>query len=95
MAEGNRHLGYKAALNAIEEKSPGSKASFYLNFVERMAPLLARTEHADRDALGSCERCGAPTPSGVCAFCVLQERSSIHEAVPVEFLTRRRGRGAR
>ncbi len=29
MAAGNRHLGYKDALNAIEERSPGSKAAFY------------------------------------------------------------------
>ena len=27
MAAGNKHLGYKEALNAIEETSPGSKAS--------------------------------------------------------------------
>src|SRR5512139_1072108 len=40
MALGNRHLGYKEALNAVEESSPGTKAAFYLNFVERMAPLL-------------------------------------------------------
>ncbi len=41
MAEGNRHLAYKAALNAVERDSPGTKAAFYLNFVERMVPLLA------------------------------------------------------
>ena len=41
MAAGNKHLGYKDALNAIERESPGTKAAFYLNFVERMAPLLA------------------------------------------------------
>ena len=40
MAVGNKHLAYKAALNAIERESPGAKAAFYLNFVERMAPLL-------------------------------------------------------
>ena len=41
MAAGNRHLGYKAALNDLERASPGTKAAFYLGFVERMAPLLA------------------------------------------------------
>ena len=41
MAAGNKHLGYKAALNSIEERSPGTKAAFYLGFLERMAPLLA------------------------------------------------------
>src|SRR5574341_1925295 len=29
LAEGNKHLGYKAALNAIELESPGSKHDFY------------------------------------------------------------------
>ena len=33
-----------AGLNAIEADSPGAKASFYLNFIERMAPLLAVEE---------------------------------------------------
>ena len=46
MAAGNKHLAYKAALNAIERESPGSKAAFYLNFVERMAPLLAGATQA-------------------------------------------------
>ena len=41
MAAGNRHLGYKAALNALEAQSPGTKAAFYLGFLEQMAPLLA------------------------------------------------------
>ncbi|MFM7126477.1 MAG: tRNA 2-thiocytidine biosynthesis TtcA family protein, partial [Actinomycetota bacterium] len=38
LAAGNRHLGYKDSLNALEERAPGSKASFYLGFLERMAP---------------------------------------------------------
>ena len=32
---------YKDSLNAIEVRSPGAKASFYLGFLDRMAPLLA------------------------------------------------------
>ncbi len=35
MAAGNRHLGYKEALNAIEERSPGAKASFLFGFFDR------------------------------------------------------------
>lgn len=95
MAVGNRHLGYKAALNAIEDKSPGSKASFYLNFIERMAPLLVGHSGGGEDELGSCQRCGSPTPNDVCSFCLLVEKSAQHEPVPVEFLTkpgRRRSR---
>ena len=41
MAAGNRHLGYKEALNAIESTSPGSKAAFYFGFLDRVAPLVA------------------------------------------------------
>ncbi|CAB4739064.1 MAG: tRNA(Ile)-lysidine synthetase [Actinobacteria bacterium] len=95
MAVGNRHLGYKNTLNAIEEQSPGSKASFYLNFIERMAPLLSDHTGASHDELGECSRCGSPTPNEVCSFCLLVEKSSQHEAVPVEFMTksgRKRGR---
>lgn len=93
MAAGNRHLAYKAALNAIEEQSPGTKASFYLNFIERMAPLLAG-ERAEGDDLHSCQRCGAPTTGDICAFCRVVEKSAAHEPVSVEVLLGRKGRVA-
>jgi tRNA-5-methyluridine54 2-sulfurtransferase len=90
MAAGNRHLGYKATLNAIEAQSPGSKAAFYLNFLERMAPLLAGHAVPEGASLGACARCGAPTTGEVCAFCRLVETASAHEPVPVEMVTRGR-----
>ena len=93
MAAGNRHLAYKAALNAIEEQSPGTKASFYLNFIERMAPLLAG-ERAEGDDLHPCQRCGAPTTGEICAFCRVVDKSSAHEPVSVEVLLGRKGRVA-
>src|SRR5205085_7300439 len=37
-AVGNKHLGYKDALNTIEDQSPGSKAAFYFGFLDRAAP---------------------------------------------------------
>ena len=74
MAEGNRHLGYKEALNAIEARSPGTKAHFYSKFVDSIA---SRFHEADsKDALGACRECGAPTPGEVCAFCRLVERAT-------------------
>ncbi len=96
MAAGNRHLGYKETLNAIEERSPGSKAAFYLNFVEKMGPLLRRDVDGDEPAatLAPCARCGSPTPGEICAFCRLVETASAHEPVPVE-LVGRRGRAGR
>jgi uncharacterized protein (TIGR00269 family) len=92
MAEGNKHLGYKAALNAIENESPGTKASFYLNFIERMAPLLADARQASEDTVGACSQCGAPTSGEVCAFCRLVDTASAHAPVPVELVSMRRGR---
>lgn len=92
MAAGNRHLAYKAALNSIEEQSPGTKASFYLNFIERMAPLLAG-ERAEPGELGTCRHCGAPASGEVCAFCRIVDKAAAHTPVPVEVLLGRRGRG--
>ncbi len=88
MAAGNRHLGYKATLNDLEARSPGSKASFYLSFIERMAPLLAEHKRADVAALVSCSRCGSPTTGEVCAFCRLVEVAGAHDPVPVELVSR-------
>ena len=53
MAVGNRHLAYKAVLNTIEAASPGSKAAFYLNFVDNMAPLLVGRSPTARELSGA------------------------------------------
>ena len=91
MAAGNRHLGYKEALNRIEEASPGSKHDFYLGFVERAsARFRDRSEGEDGVDLRPCTRCGAPSPGDVCAFCRLEERASASEPVPLRS-PRRRG----
>ncbi|HEY4610830.1 MAG TPA: ATP-binding protein [Ilumatobacteraceae bacterium] len=93
MAAGNKHLAYKAALNAIEEASPGSKANFYLNFIDNMAPVLAGRGLADGVAIDACSNCGAPTTGSLCAFCHLVETAAAHERVPVEMVvTKRRAR---
>ncbi len=92
IAAGNRHLGYKEALNAIEARSPGSKASFYLGFLERMTPLLAGRTAAAGGGLHACAQCGSPTSGEVCAFCRLVATSAAHDPVPVELVL---GRGRR
>ncbi|OWY62528.1 tRNA(Ile)-lysidine synthetase [cyanobacterium TDX16] len=81
MAAGNRHLGYKEALNAIEAQSPGSKHELYFGFLARAVDRF-RVE-ADSVELVGCERCGAPTTGEVCAFCRLVERAGGHLPVPV------------
>ena len=75
MAAGNKHLGYKNALNEIEAGSPGAKHSFYFGFLDRAAEFFAAEASIDREGLGACASCGAPTTSETCAFCRLVERA--------------------
>ncbi len=76
MAAGNKHLGYKEALNRIEEQSPGSKAAFYFGFLERVSPLFTPQAAADQEELRPCRECGSPTNAEVCAFCKLVHRAT-------------------
>jgi len=71
MAVGNKHLGYKEALNDIEAQSPGSKAAFYFGFLDRASALFTPQAVAERVDLKPCATCGAPTTGDVCAFCNL------------------------
>jgi uncharacterized protein (TIGR00269 family) len=81
MAAGNKHLGYKEALNAIETQSPGSKHDFYFGFLKRASERFLPEAEAEQDDLVACTRCGAPTTGEVCAFCKLVNRASGHEPV--------------
>jgi tRNA-5-methyluridine54 2-sulfurtransferase len=81
MAAGNRHLGYKEALNAIEATSPGTKHDFYFGFLARASDRFTPEAEEVQEQLRACERCGAPTTGEVCAFCRLVARAT---AVPVE-----------
>jgi uncharacterized protein (TIGR00269 family) len=76
MVAGNRHLGLKETLNAIEDRSPGTKAAFLFGFLERGHERFAADADGEREQLGSCITCGAPTPGDVCAFCRLRERAT-------------------
>ncbi len=76
MAEGNRHLGYKEALNAIEERSPGAKAAFYFEFLDKASHLFTPQAEAEQADLGRCSSCGAATPGELCAFCKLRARAA-------------------
>jgi uncharacterized protein (TIGR00269 family) len=76
MAAGNRHLGYKDVLNALEERSPGTKAAFLNGFLDRAHGRFDDVEiQQERAELRPCTRCGSPTPGELCAFCRLQERA--------------------
>jgi tRNA-5-methyluridine54 2-sulfurtransferase len=66
LVAGNTQLRYKDAMNAIEASSPGTKAQFFMGFLERGKPLFGA---ADDASLAACERCGQPTTARFCAFC--------------------------
>jgi uncharacterized protein (TIGR00269 family) len=66
LVAGNTQLRYKDAMNAIEASSPGTKAQFFMGFLERGKPLFRA---ADDASLAVCERCGQPTTARFCAFC--------------------------
>src|SRR5262249_44690766 len=74
MAEGNRHLGYKDVLNALEDRSPGAKAAFLFGFIDRAHDRFADDADDERESLQACVVCGSPTTGGVCAFCRLRDR---------------------
>lgn len=76
-AVGNKHIGYKEALNAIEEQSPGSKNAFYFGFLARASERFSPEVAEERRNLAACERCGAPTSGEVCAFCKLVQRVTV------------------
>jgi len=76
MAAGNKHLGYKEALNAIEVTSPGSKHDFYFGFLARASAMFRPEAEEEQASLNACTRCGAPTSNPeVCAFCALVDRA--------------------
>ena len=75
MAVGNKHLGYKEALNAIEDQSPGTKAAFYFGFLDKASHLFTAEAAAEQEGLRPCPGCGSPTTNdGLCAFCSLVAR---------------------
>jgi tRNA-5-methyluridine54 2-sulfurtransferase len=75
MADGNRHLGYKEALNVVEERSPGAKHAFYFEFLARASSQF-RPPGGHEVPLQPCARCGSPTTGEICAFCSLIERAT-------------------
>ncbi len=91
MAVGNKHIGYKEALNAVEVASPGAKHAFYHEFLAKAADRFTFDADAvDGGGRGLCQRCGAPSTNEICAFCTLLERT--RGAEPVTLSPRRGGR---
>jgi uncharacterized protein (TIGR00269 family) len=86
LVAGNTQLRYKEAMNAIEARSPGTKAQFFLGYLDRGRSSFGPTT---RPELGTCERCGQPTTATYCAFCraraqILGERLGAPPMEPAE-----------
>jgi uncharacterized protein (TIGR00269 family) len=77
MAAGNRHLGYKEALNAVEAQSPGTKHDFYFGFLARASSRFTPDAEEEQRNLRACAGCGAPTTGETCAFCKLVDRVAV------------------
>jgi len=67
LVAGNTQLRYKEAMNAIEARSPGTKAQFFLGYLDRGMPIFRTAE--ERVTLVACGNCGEPTTAMFCAFC--------------------------
>ena len=67
LVAGNTQLRYKEAMNAIEARSPGTKAQFFLGYLDRGMPIFRTAE--ERVTLVACGNCGEPTTATFCAFC--------------------------
>ena len=85
LVAGNTQLRYKEAMNRLESASPGTKAQFFLGYLDRAAPLFATQDDA---LLAACVRCGEPTTGRFCAFCraraqILGERLEERGDAPV------------
>ncbi len=69
-SEGASSIEYKKTLAQMEEKSPGTKLRFYMDFLRRLHPIL-QTQEVE---LRPCRVCGEPTTAEVCSVCRLKER---------------------
>jgi uncharacterized protein (TIGR00269 family) len=63
-------LQYKAALNLLEQSSPGTKHFFYLEFLRRQ-PFGAVGLPESEPELNECVQCGEPTTGELCGHCRL------------------------
>ncbi|RUM30668.1 MAG: TIGR00269 family protein [Aquifex sp.] len=64
---------YKEILNKIEERSPGTKLRFYLDYLRKIYPKFKKEE--DKKNLKPCKVCGHPTMGEICPVCRLKEKA--------------------
>ncbi len=63
---------YKKILNEIEEKIPGTKLRFYLDYLRKIYPKFRKPE--EKKELKPCKVCGEPTMGEICQVCRMKEK---------------------
>lgn len=71
-AAGASQLTYKAALDRLEDTSPGTKVGFVRDFVARGMQAFAAPAPQTANGGGTCEGCGMPAFGTLCSFCSLR-----------------------
>ncbi|HEY3275944.1 MAG TPA: TIGR00269 family protein [Syntrophorhabdaceae bacterium] len=74
-----KSLTYKAMINKLEEKSPGTKLQFIKGYLK-----VVKERGAPEKVGGFCGRCGYPSFGEVCNFCRLLERFEFQGDVTFE-----------
>jgi uncharacterized protein (TIGR00269 family) len=64
-------LFFKNLMNTVEERFPGAKMRFYLEYLRKVYP---RFREEKKGELRPCRVCGEPSPGEVCPVCRLKER---------------------
>jgi uncharacterized protein (TIGR00269 family) len=71
-AVGAKTIFYKGLLNQLENRSPGAKMQFYLQFLKAKGEGRFMAVKGEEVTLNECENCGQPTTApGLCTFCRL------------------------
>jgi len=70
LSVGATSIYYKEMLNRLENDHPGTKLSFYLNFLKARKSGLFTDREEIQAELHPCPTCGQPTSAeGICSFC--------------------------
>lgn len=64
-------LFFKDVLNKIEEKFPGTKMRFYLEYLRKVHPKFKEKKEGK---VRPCKVCGEPSPADVCPVCRMKEK---------------------
>ena len=78
MSKGAKMLVYKDVLNRLEMESPGTKQTFYWQFLRKQAKThasQASMTETDQSTLHPCTICGQPTSTVTCSYCKMIARA--------------------